>query len=104
MDSGRDVKEVYVTMRTGPTSGQTGRFVCHSWLCPTPEEEAEQGGQVNRAVGKKLVPILLNSSHCFVVLIHLLRVGPVSLLFSKKSIPVFKMKKDRIIFKKQDAD
>jgi hypothetical protein len=75
MDSGRDVKEVYVTMRTGPTSGQTGRFVCHSWLCPTPEEEAEQGGQVNRAVGKKSVSILPNASHCFVVLIHSV-VGP----------------------------
>jgi hypothetical protein len=71
---------------------------------PPLRRRQNRGGQVNRAVGKKLVPVLPNASLCFVVLIHLLRVGPVSLLFSKKSIPVFKMKKDRIIFKKQDAD
>jgi hypothetical protein len=41
MDSRLDVREVYVSM-TKRTSGQTGSFVCNSWLRPTPEE-ASQG-------------------------------------------------------------
>jgi hypothetical protein len=97
MDSGRDVKEVYVTMRTGPTSGQTGRFVCHSWLCPTPEEEAEQGGTSKQSGWKKkLFPILPNANHCFVVLIHSF-VGP--FFVNNQSL---ELKKDQNIFLKTE--
>jgi hypothetical protein len=102
MDSGRDVKEMYVTMRTGPTSGQTGCFVCHSWLCPTPEEEAEQGGQVNRAVGKKSVSILPNASHCFVVLLRLLSVCP--LTYFLVIIKVLEWKRIKIFFYKLNTN